>query len=104
MSAHPLGSAVHDGADLRRLIAVVDLILGSLPEVDHRRYGSHQEHRKAAEAALDELTRTEGARWKDRGTEHTVTLGGLRASSTGGAAAALQNWRTAALAKIGGAA
>lgn len=99
MSKRPL-----DLDNLRRLVGVVDAILDSLPAVDHNRYGSHAEHRRAASAALDDLARTEGARWLDKGSELSVTLGGFRASSTQGAAAALRNWRTSALQKIGGAA
>lgn len=104
MSAHPFGRRSLDLDNLRRLIGVVDMILNGLPTVDHNRSGSHADHRKAATAALDDLARTEGARWLDKGTEVTVTLGGFRATSTQGAAAALRNWRTSALAKIGGAA
>lgn len=99
MSKRPL-----DLDNLRRLVGVVDTALAGLPAVDHSRYDSHAEHRRAAHAALDTLASTEGARWKDKGSELAVTLGGLRASSTSGAQAALRNWRASALLKIGGAA
>lgn len=99
MSKRPL-----DLDNLRRLVGVVDAALAGLPAVDHSRYDSHAEHRRAAHAALDALARTEGARWKDKGSEHSVTLAGVRASSTQGAAAALRNWRTSAIQKIGRAA
>ncbi|MCJ8142939.1 hypothetical protein MKI84_08420 [Ancylobacter sp. A5.8] len=102
MTAHPFGAGAAIPAELRRLVGVVDVILASLPAVDHSRRDSHAEHRKAAVAALDDLARTEGARWRDKGSELSVTLGGIRASSTRGAAAALQNWRTAVAQKIGG--
>lgn len=99
MSKRPL-----DLDNLRRLIGIVDVVLDNLPAVDHTRFGSHADHRKAATAALDDLARTEGARWLDKGSEVSVTIGGFRASSTQGAAAALRNWRTSARQKIGGAA
>lgn len=87
---------------LRRLIGVVDVILANLPAVDHRRRESFVEYRKAASAALDELGRIEGARWRVTGYEVALRLGGLRASATGGEAAVLRNWRNAATKKIGG--
>ncbi|CAA0128974.1 Uncharacterised protein [Starkeya nomas] len=98
MSKRPL-----DIANLRRLVVIVEVILDKLPPIDSSRFASYSEHRKAAEAALDELARTEGARWRETGADVALFLGGFRASSTGGAAGAMRNWITSARAKIGGA-
>ncbi|CAA0130240.1 Uncharacterised protein [Starkeya nomas] len=92
-----------DIASLRRLVGVVSTALEQLPPIDSERFASYGEHRKAAEAALDELARTEGARWRETGADVALSLGGVRASSTGGVSAAMRNWITSARAKIGGA-
>lgn len=89
-------------AELDRLIRAVGLLLDGLPEIAWRDYESVVSRRTAAVAALDELVRTEGARWRERGDITTLSLGGVRTSATGGPVAALRNWHAAAQRKVAG--
>lgn len=89
-------------ANLSRLIDLVEAKLAGLPAIEHNRYDGFAAHTRAACAALDELVQTEGARWRRAGDAINLTLGGIRASATGGESAAMRNWLNGARRRVGG--
>lgn len=95
--------------DLQRLVALVgqklaeaDELVGDLPS---SRYHEWRGRRDRADRAMMDFFRAEAhAEFRIRPSDsHSVTMAGLRASSTMGFAGALRNWQTAAEKRIGGA-
>lgn len=91
---------------LERLVPLVEQKLAeSSAEAgafSHAEYDGWRQRLNAAEAKLIAfLSEQEGARFSHKpASEHSVKMAGLRASSTGGTTAALQNWCTAARKQI----
>lgn len=89
---------------LERLVALVEekLLVAHIEtgEYSHADYDGWRKRTNAAHATLIAFfTGQEGARF-NAGSEHSVRMAGLRATSTGGTVGALQNWRTAARKQI----
>lgn len=89
-----------DGAQLGRLIQVVEKKLAAIPPIVVGDRESYEQHRKGSEDALAELEREEGAKWRGRYDGHQLSMGGVKTSCTAGAAGVLRNWVTAARRKI----
>lgn len=92
---------------LQRLVAIVDQKLDEHSAEEGvmngmRDYAAWRERRAAATAKLVEfLTANEGARFREKPPhDHSVTMAGIRASSTMGLVGALKNWTTAARKRI----
>lgn len=79
--------------ELIRLLALVDEKLSTLPAFT---WETRSTHTHALETVCGQLERSEGARFRDSGSNVTVVLGGTRSSSTMGAEYALRNWCKAA--------
>ncbi|MER9851788.1 hypothetical protein NKJ55_31710 [Mesorhizobium sp. M0106] len=85
---------------LERLVPLVEQKLAEasaeVGEYSHADYDGWRQRRAAAEAKLTTFfTDQEGARF-NVGSENSVKMAGLRASSTSGLVGAPSNWRTAA--------
>lgn len=89
-----------DGATLVRLIQVVEEKLAAIPRMQGCDLESCERHRKAAEAALTELERDEGAKWRSRYDGHRLSMGGVKTSCTASAAGVMRNWVGAARRRI----
>lgn len=84
--------------ELARLLALVDLRISQLPV---RSYEQRHDRIKAIQELQYDLEQ-EGARFGDLSGNYTVSLGGVRASSTMGVDSALQNWCVGVRKRIGG--
>lgn len=89
-----------DGADLVRLVQVVEKKLVAIPPILVGDRESWERHHKAASDALAELERDEGAKWRERYDGHQLSLAGVKTSCTAGAAGVLSNWLAAARRRI----
>lgn len=89
-----------DSQTLVRLIQVVEQKLAAIPAIAVGDHDSDAQHRAAAENALAELARDEGAKWRGRYDGHQLSMGGVKTSCTAGAAGVLRNWVTAARRRI----
>jgi hypothetical protein len=84
--------------ELERLLGVVDGHLAALPRFT---WETRNDHRLALQKLCQELERTEGARFADRGEHVTIELGGMSSSSVMGAQYALRNWTATVRKHIG---
>ena len=85
--------------ELSQLIAEVEGKLASLPAFTWDKRG---EHTRALDRVVAEVER-DGGKFGEASGHTTVTLAGIRSSSTMGAQYALRNWVTAARRSMGGA-
>ncbi|MCX5512252.1 hypothetical protein [Kaistia algarum] len=99
--AQPGVSTGGDG-DLFRLIDVVTTGLVTLPSWGPGDYEGLRAYHRAGNAILDQLAHSEGAKISRRGDAWTLAMAGVRASSTGGAATLLRNWRAGAQKRFAG--
>ena len=93
---------MHDDTrkELVRLLELVETRLGRLPAFT---YETRLERRKAEQELEYDLEQQEGARFGAVSGGYTVSLAGIRTSSTMGNDSALRNWVVAARKRIGGA-
>ena len=85
--------------DISELVAEVEGKLASLPTFT---WETRSEHTRALDRVVAELER-DGAKFGHVSDHTTVTLAGIRSSSTMGAQFALRNWVQAARQAMGGA-
>ena len=83
--------------ELARLLELVDVRLAGLPA---QTYENRLEYRQAVQALEYDLEQ-EGARFGAVSGGNTVSLAGVRASSTMGTIPALRNWREGVSKRIG---
>lgn len=80
---------------LSELIGVVDAAHGSIPSGAPRDLTEMRMHRDAGDRALAGLAE-HGARWRQSGGITSLTLAGIRSTSTCGPAGVMGNWLAAA--------
>lgn len=103
MNTSPTRSpALPDIEAIKRLIRVVDAKLAGPLAFGSGDYEALRAYYRAADAILDELERTHAARISRKGGAWTLSMAGVRASSTGGASSLLRNWRAGAQKRIAG--
>lgn len=86
--------------NLARLCHLIAEKRDAIPHYDHRNDASRKIHDDAVDALVDELSKTEGAVFKQSSEGAFIKLAGIRATSTSGILGALANWRVAAQKKI----
>ncbi|MCX5497298.1 hypothetical protein OSH11_21555 [Kaistia dalseonensis] len=89
-------------AALDQFIRLVGTKLAMLPKVSAEDYEGLRAYWGAADAILDHLEAEQSAKVSRRGDNWTLSLGGVRASSTGGAVSLLRNWKAGAERRLAG--
>jgi hypothetical protein len=82
--------------NLPDLIGSVETGLAALPRGAAGDYEALRVYHRAADALLDSFEQIAGAKISRTGNNWTLRMAGCRASSTGGAASLLHNWKAGA--------